>query len=174
MDDLHALQNRVPADMIAAFFQAASADKVHFAAKNPFQLILHADHVEKGWPGLVVESDQDVDIAFGPEILAQHGPEKRQFRHSPFQAKGVHRLAVQGNSEIFRERPAGRIMPPAFALGGIDGAGAHSSSIFEKVYEDHGLNTRIFWIADEKRAGTGACPYGWAVWRRIVPWGQAV
>jgi len=69
-------------------------DEVNTAPKNPFQLSLHIDPVEEVPLGKGGQRNQNVYIAFRPEVFAKHGPEKGKPIDLPFPTEDSDGLVI--------------------------------------------------------------------------------
>jgi len=81
-------ENVVPAVEVAALLHKPAIEDVHLATDEPSQLFLDLEpgHVDWTLPGR--ETDQEVDIAFGAEILAQERAKDLELGNLPPPAEG--------------------------------------------------------------------------------------
>ena len=71
IDKFRGFQYRFSAKVIAAPLYTSLADKIDLASQNCLQLCFHSAQVEQGGVCRFIEFDQNVNIAIGPEVLAQ-------------------------------------------------------------------------------------------------------
>lgn len=78
----------VPAVEIAALFHKPAIENVHLATDEPGQLFFDLEPSHVGWTSSGREADQEVDIAFGVEILAQERAKNLKLGDLPPPAEG--------------------------------------------------------------------------------------
>jgi hypothetical protein len=81
-------QNVVPAVEIAALFDEPAIENVHLAADELGQLFFDLEPSHVGWTLSGREADQEVDIAFSAEILAQKRAKDLKLGDLPPPAEG--------------------------------------------------------------------------------------
>ena len=65
-----------------ASLHSPSRDQINLAAQQFGQFQLHLDMIEQAPLRLWLERNEDVDVTFRPEIVAQYRAEQRQFGYS--------------------------------------------------------------------------------------------
>jgi hypothetical protein len=81
-------QNVVPAVEIAALFHEPAIENVHLATDEPGQLFFDLEPGHVDWTLSGREADQEVDIAFSVEILAQERAKDLELGDLPPPAEG--------------------------------------------------------------------------------------
>lgn len=79
-DHLSVTQDRLPPEWVA---QALLLDEMDLAAEDLPQVLLHGHEVEKAPWRVRGEGHQDIDVAVGPKVVAQHRPEEGELRDLP-------------------------------------------------------------------------------------------
>ena len=75
------------ANVVLAEFNRSALDQVHLAPEYAFELFLHPGHVEQAPARSLPEGYKYVNVAIWPEVLAQCGAEKTEFRYLPTPAE---------------------------------------------------------------------------------------
>jgi len=73
--------------VVAATLEAAAFHEIHPAAKDRFEFVLHPQQIIKRWPSAGRERCQNVNVAVGTEIVAQHRAKESELDESPLSAK---------------------------------------------------------------------------------------
>jgi len=90
-----AVENRPASNPVVTAFHGTPADEIDFTSEDRRQLAGHLQVVEQAPLGVGLKGDQQIDVAVGCEILAQHRPEDLQPPDFPAAATGGQGLFVE-------------------------------------------------------------------------------
>src|SRR5215469_2675842 len=154
-------EDLVPAEWIA---NQAFLDQVHLPAENRAKFVFHLDsHIERHL-AVPPETDQDVDVAVGTEVVAKHRAEESEFLYAPLSAELFDPLSRNGEiwnhssplvGPFYFLAPAGAIPSPPRRRANATRAGYNGLDASSPIHR------RLGPVAPLVPGGCGALDSGW-------------